>query len=518
MFWQASQAFGNDPKILPHTELPNETPLQIPDYRTIFLRHRRFDSPCLNPNIMSFIHRDFLLQTPAARRLFHDYAEAQPILDYHNHLSPRDIAGNRQFADLTEIWLEGDHYKWRAMRAAGVAERFITGDAAPRDKFLAWARVVPLTLRNPLYHWTHLELKRTFDIDELLDENSAPRIWDAANQQLALPENSARGLLQKFDVRALCTTDDPADDLNWHRQIAQSDCAARVYPTFRPDRALAVDNPAALQTWTEKLGQTCGRAIESLADLLQALEKRHHDFHAAGGRLSDHGLSRLPAQFATRDEAAETFHRALLGEAADFNSAQRFAGFLMLFFGALDARKGWTKQLHLGARRNNNAAMFEKLGADTGYDSIGDWSQIEGLGAYFNELNQADALPQTIVYNLNPADNYAIATMLGNFAGGGKGKMQMGSGWWFLDQKEAMEWQINALSNAGLLSQFVGMLTDSRSWMSFPRHEYFRRVLCNLVGQEMENGLLPQDFDLVGGMIGRICYANARDYLGLEVG
>ena len=468
---------------------------------------------------MSFIHPDFLLQSAAARRLFHDYAAAEPILDYHNHLPPRDIAQNRQFANLTEIWLEGDHYKWRAMRAAGVPEEFITGAATAREKFLAWARVVPLTLRNPLYHWTHLELKRYFDIDELLDEQSASRIWDAANEQLASPENSARGWLKKFDVRALCTTDDPADDLNWHHQIAQSNCETRVYPTFRPDRALAVDNPGALNGWLEKLGATCGREIDDLNDLLEALEKRHDDFGAIGGRLSDHGLSQLPTQFATREEASAIFLRARRGHAADADETQRFAGYMMLFFGQLDAKKSWTKQLHLGARRNNNATMLEKLGADTGYDSIGDFSQIACLGAYFDELNKSDALPQTIVYNLNPSDNYAVATMLGNFQGGEKaGKMQMGSGWWFLDQKEAMEWQINALSNVGLLSQFVGMLTDSRSWMSFPRHEYFRRVLCNLVGQDMENGLLPTDYELVGAMIKRICYANARDYLGLEVG
>ena len=466
---------------------------------------------------MSFINPDFLLQTKAARQLFHEYAASQPILDYHNHLPPRDIAEDRQFANLHEIWLEGDHYKWRAMRAAGVPEELITGAATPRDKFLAWARVVPQTLRNPLYHWTHLELKRYFDIDELLDENSAERIWDNANEQLALPENSARGLLKKFDVRALCTTDDPADDLNWHRQIAQSDCETRVYPTFRPDKAMALDNYEALKNWMTKLGQTCGREVKSFDDMLESLEKRHDDFHAIGGRLSDHGLTHLPTQFAGERDAENTFRNAQYS-ALNREENERFTGFMMQFFGELDARKGWTKQLHLGARRNNNAAMFEKLGADTGYDSIGDWPQIEGLGAYFSKLSENDLLPQTIVYGLNPADNYAIATMMGNFQGGKVGKMQMGSGWWFQDQKEAMEWQINALSNVGLLSQFVGMLTDSRSFMSFPRHEYFRRMLCNLVGRDMEDGLLPRDFDLVGGMIRNICYANARDYLGLQVG
>ena len=466
---------------------------------------------------MSFINPDFLLQTGAARQLYHDYAAAEPILDYHNHLPPKDIALDRQFANLHEIWLEGDHYKWRAMRAAGVPEDLITGAATPHDKFLAWARVVPQTLRNPLYHWTHLELKRYFDIDELLDENSAQRIWDKANEQLALPENSARGLLRKFEVRALCTTDDPADDLNWHRQIAQSDCQTRVYPTFRPDKAMALENYEALKAWTKKLGQTCNREIKNFGDLIDALEKRHDDFHAIGGRLSDHGLSHLPTQFADERAAENTFWNAeYSGPHGD--DGESYTGFMMQFFGELDARKGWTKQLHLGARRNNNAAMFAKLGADTGYDSIGDWPQLDGLGAYFSKLSENDSLPQTIVYNLNPSDNYGVATMMGNFAGGKPGKMQMGSGWWFLDQKEAMEWQINALSNVGLLSQFVGMLTDSRSFMSFPRHEYFRRVLCNLIGRDMEDGLLPRDFDLVGGMIRNICYANARDYLGLEVG
>ena len=466
---------------------------------------------------MPFIHPDFLLQNAPARRLFHDYAESEPILDYHNHLPPRDIAEDRQFADLSAIWLEGDHYKWRAMRAAGVEEKFITGDASPHDKFLAWARVVPQTLRNPLYHWTHLELKRTFGIDELLDENSAPHIWEIANEQLQSPENSARGLLQKFEVRALCTTDDPADDLNWHRQIAASDCPTHVYPTFRPDKAMAIDNPAALKAWMKKLGQTCNREVKNFGDLLEALEKRHDDFHAMGGRLSDHGLSHLPTKFADEKNAENTFWNAEYS-GPHGEDGERFSGFMMQFFGELDAKRGWTKQLHLGARRNNNSKMFAQLGADTGFDSIGTWNQVEGLGAYLSRLSETDALPKTIVYNLNPADNYAIATMLGNFAGGGvKGKMQMGSGWWFLDQKEAMEWQINALSNTGLLGNFVGMLTDSRSFMSFPRHEYFRRVLCNLIGRDMENGELPDDYELVGNMVKNICYANAREYLGLEV-
>ena len=464
---------------------------------------------------MPFIHPDFLLHNAPARRLFHDYAAPQPILDYHNHLPPQDIARDRQFADLTEIWLQGDHYKWRALRADGAPEHLITGDASPYEKFLAWAKTVPHTLRNPLYHWTHLELKRYFEIDELLDEKSAPRIWEVANAQLARPENSARGLLQKFDVRALCTTDDPADSLDWHQQIAASDCPARVYPTFRPDKALNVGAPD-YNLWLDKLARTCDREIQTLSDLLEALQARHDDFHSVGGRLSDHGLNQAPAHFASETEAAQIFARARAGQLAATDEAARFAGFLMLFFGRLDAAKGWTKQLHLGARRNNNARMFERLGPDTGFDSIGDFPQTEALAVYLDRLNGENALPQIVIYNLNPADNYALSTLIGNFQSDTPGKLQFGSGWWFLDQKEAMQWQLNALSNNGLLWNFIGMLTDSRSFMSFPRHEYFRRILCNLIGEDMASGELPDDYELVGTMVKNICYGNARDYLKLE--
>ena len=463
---------------------------------------------------MSFIHPDFLLQSAPARRLYHEFAHAEPILDYHNHLPPRDIATDRQFADLSAIWLEGDHYKWRAMRADGVAENLITGDAAPRDKFLAWAKTVPHTLRNPLYHWTHLELKRYFGIEELLNEKSAPRIWEEANAQLALPQNSARGLLEKFEVRALCTTDDPADSLEFHRQIAASDCGTRVYPTFRPDKALNV-GASDYNVWIDKLAQTCDREIRTLDDLLESLRQRHDDFHAMGGRLSDHGLEQMPREFPAYRDAAAIFDTARAGGFASERDRKLFAGFMMVFFGQLDAAKGWTKQLHLGARRNNNGRMLERLGPDTGYDSIGDWGQVAGLSAYLDQLQTLGALPKTVIYNLNPSDNYAIATLVGNFQSDIPGKIQFGSGWWFLDQKEAMQWQLNALSNNGLLWNFIGMLTDSRSFMSFPRHEYFRRVLCNLVGEDMKNGELPEDYGLVGAMIRNICYANARDYLGL---
>lgn len=466
---------------------------------------------------MPFIHDDFLLQTSAARRLYHEFARDEPILDYHNHLPPRDIACNRQFADLFEIWLEGDHYKWRAMRANGTEERFCTGDAAPYEKFLAWAKVVPDTLRNPLFHWTHLELKRYFEIDELLNENTAPAIWERANEQLQTPQFSTQSLLGKFDVRALCTTDDPAQSLESHRTIAASDLQTRVYPTFRPDKALAVHQPTVFNSWVEQLGAAAHLEITNFVDFLGALEKRHDDFHALGCRLSDHGLSQPFADFPPQSEAAAIFERARSGNAASAQQQHRFASFLMLFFGQLDARRGWTKQLHIGAQRNNNSRRFEELGPDTGFDSIGDCPQAAALAGYLDRLDRENALPKTVLYNLNPADNYLFAAMTGNFQGGARGKIQFGSGWWFLDQKEAMEWQLNALSNNGLLARFIGMLTDSRSFMSFPRHEYFRRVLCNLVGRDMENGELPADFELVGAMIRNICYANAKEYLALEV-
>ena len=467
---------------------------------------------------MPFITDDFLLQTEAARRLYHEHAAGQPILDYHCHLPPADVAGNRRFANLFEIWLEGDHYKWRAMRANGVPERLCTGDAAPYEKFLAWAATVPRCLRNPLYHWTHLELQRYFGIDELLDERSAPAIWKAANERLRSDDLSAHGILRMFDVRAVCTTDDPADPLDHHHTIAASGIPTKVYPTFRPDRALQVDDPTQFNTWVNRLSETAKQPIVEFTDFLRALERRHQDFHDVGGRLSDHGLPYCYASACTDFEAAAIFHRARSGQAATPAEHEQFASNLMLFFGRLDAQKGWTKQLHVGARRNVNTRMLAKLGRDTGYDSIGDYPQVEGLAWYLDQLEQQESLPKTILYNNNPVDNYTLATMVGNFQDGSlAGRMQFGSGWWYLDQKEGIEWQINALSNAGLLANFVGMLTDSRSFMSYPRHEYFRRVLCNMLGAEMERGELPNDQALVGKMVEDICFDNARRYLGLAL-
>ncbi len=468
---------------------------------------------------MPFIHDDFLLQSESARRLYHEFAKDQPILDYHNHLPPGDIANDRQFANLFEIWLEGDHYKWRAMRCNGVSEPYVTGDADPYDKFLAFARTVPHTLRNPLYHWTHLELKRYFGIDELLSEETAPAIWEAANARLKTPEMSAQSILKSWNVRALCTTDDPVDDLAHHQAVAKSGFEVGVYPTFRPDKALNVHMPKAFNTWTDLLAERAGMEIRSFADFQEALKQRHDFFHSVGGRLSDHGLEQCFADFCPESEAEAIFAKARDGEPATEEEQRRFASNMMLFFGQLDAEKGWTKQLHIGAMRNNNLRLFNELGADIGCDSIGDLPQGRALSAYLGQLELENALPKMVLYNLNPADNYLFATMVGNFQDGEiAGKVQFGSGWWFLDQKEAMEWQMNALSNCGLLSRFIGMLTDSRSFMSFPRHEYFRRTLCNLIGQDIEDGIIPNEDSLVGPLIRNVCYDNARNFLGLKAG
>ncbi|HUB82859.1 MAG TPA: glucuronate isomerase [Bryobacteraceae bacterium] len=466
---------------------------------------------------MPFIHEDFLLNNLAAVRLYHEYAEHEPILDYHCHLPPREVAENRRFQNLFEIWLEGDHYKWRAMRANGIGEEYCTGSRPPKEKFLAWARTVPQTLRNPLYHWTHLELKRYFGIEELLDETSAERIWDRANALLGNDDLRPQGIMRKFQVKCVCTTDDPADDLAPHRKMASNGMATKVYPAFRPDQALNVHLPEKLNAWVGRLEAASNVSIANLTGLVDALRQRHDFFHQMGGRLSDHGLNTPFADFPSESEAAAIFAHARSGQAATPQEHARFASYMMLVFGRLDAEKGWTKQLHLGARRNGNTRRFRELGADVGFDSIGDWAQADGLGGYLDRLDQEKALPKIVVYNLNPADNYLMATMIGNFQDGTvAGKIQFGSGWWFLDQKEAMEWQMNALSNCGLISRFIGMLTDSRSFLSYPRHEYFRRTLCGLFGADMEAGLLPNDFDLVGRTVRAICFENARQFLGLQ--
>jgi glucuronate isomerase len=467
---------------------------------------------------MNFIHENFLLHSRTAERLYHSHACGQPILDYHSHLPPADIAANRQFANLFEIWLEGDHYKWRAMRADGVAEEFCTGNAAPYEKFAAWARTVPATIRNPLYHWTHLELKRYFGIDDLLDEGTAKSVWERANAALQNDKLSAQGILRKFSVRIVCTTDDPCEDLAHHQAVAAAQPGFRVYPTFRPDKALLVDQPEAFNAWITRLERASNIAVSSLQTFLDALKQRHDFFHAQGARLSDHGIPYCYANPCSDREAEAIFAKARAGSVATPAEHEQFASVLMLFLGKLDADRGWTKQLHLGALRSVNGRALKEIGPDTGFDTIGDWPQAEALNKYLDLLHRENALPKMVLYNLNPADNYVFSAALGSFQDGvTAGKIQFGSGWWFLDQKEAIEWQLNALSNNGLFSRFIGMLTDSRSFMSFPRHEYFRRVLCDLLGRDVENGELPNDEKLLGTVVRNICFENARQFLGLQL-
>lgn len=461
-----------------------------------------------------FLTEDFLLSNDPARRLYHQFAASQPILDYHCHLRASDISENRRFANLFEIWLEGDHYKWRAMRANGIAEKYITGDATPYEKFLAWARTVPYTLRNPLYHWTHLELQRYFGINELLNETTAPAIWERANA--ALPDGlTAHAILEKFRVEVVCTTDDPTDDLRHHQAIAKSALATLVFPAFRPDKALAVGAPE-FATWTKRLSEVANVDVRDLSAFLQALRKRHDHFHSMGCRLSDHGLDHCYATPCPERAAAAILSKGLAGQPVTVEQHTHFASFMMLFFGRLDAEKGWTKQLHLGAQRKANTLARRKLGADTGFDTIGDFPQGTRLAAYLDLLAQENALPRMILYNSNPADTFPFATLIGCFQDGEQaGKIQYGSAWWFLDQKQGITAQIDALSNAGLLSRFIGMVTDSRSFMSYPRHEYFRRVLCDLIGQDVVRGELPDDEALLGRLVKDICYENARQYLQL---
>jgi glucuronate isomerase len=462
----------------------------------------------------AFLDENFLLSNDVSQKLYHHYAAPQPILDYHCHLPVKDIAENRCFANLFEIWLDGDHYKWRAMRANGVAERYITGDAPAYEKFLAWARTVPYTLRNPLYHWTHLELQRYFGITDLLDEKCAPSIWERANAALA-QELTAHGILRKFRVEVVCTTDDPTDDLCYHRAIADSNLSTGVFPAFRPDKALTIGTPEFL-VWTDKLSKAANIDVRSLNGFLDAIRKRHDDFHSAGCRLSDHGLDLCYATPCPEKAATATFENARNGKAISGGEAAQFASFMMLFFARLDAEKGWTKQLHLGALRNVNSAARNAIGPDTGYDTVGDFPQIRPLASYLDLLARENALPRMILYNNNPADTFAFATLIGCFQDGAEpGKIQYGSAWWFLDQKEGITAQLNALSNVGLLSRFVGMVTDSRSFMSYPRHEYFRRVLCDVVGQELTAGELPDNEALLGRLIQDVCYRNARNYLNL---
>lgn len=460
-----------------------------------------------------FLDENFLLSTETSRRLYHEIAAPLPIIDYHCHLPPQDIADDRRFANLHAIWLEGDHYKWRAMRANGIPERFCTGDAPPYKKFLAYARTVPMTLRNPLYHWTHLELQRYFDIHELLDEESAPAIWEKANSILAQPDFSVSGIFRRMRVEVVCTTDDPADSLAAHQAIAASGGPTRVLPTFRPDKAMQFASIPDWNAYVDRLGQVADTDIRTLNHFRAALQQRHDFFHQQGCRLSDHGLDFCPWEECDEARARHLFDQARAGQSLDATAQEQLATYILLFCGRLNAARGWVQQFHLGALRNNSQRQLAALGRDTGFDSIGDWPLVSKLGRFLDALDASDELAKTILYNLNPALNYPMVSMAGNFQDGScPGKIQFGSGWWFLDQLEGMTWQMNALSQIGLLSRFVGMLTDSRSFLSYPRHEYFRRLLCDLMGRDAENGLLPQDDALLGRVIRGVCYENARDY------
>jgi glucuronate isomerase len=466
-----------------------------------------------------FLDENFLLETKAAERLYHEYAAAMPIFDYHCHLPVAEIAENKKFASLTAIWLHGDHYKWRAMRANGINEEYITGKASDLDKFRAWAATVPKTLRNPLYHWTHLELMNPFGITgTLLSPTTADDIYARCTEMLQGDDFSTRGLLKKMRVRVVCTTDDPLDSLEHHQRLRDDPTfRVKVLPAFRPDRAMAVDDPAAFNRWVDRLAELCNCDIADYRRFLDCLTARHGFFHDMGCRLSDHGLEEPYAEDYTEAEVKAIFTKVRIGKAITGSEALVFKSAMLVEFAEMDHDRGWTQQFHLGALRNQNARAFRRLGPDTGYDSIGDFVMGRSLGRLLDRLDSRDKLARTILYVLNPRDNEMIATTIGNFQDGRiPGKIQFGSGWWFNDQKDGMERQLNALSNMGLLSRFVGMLTDSRSFLSYPRHEYFRRVLCNLFGRDMTKGELPHDFELIGETVRDISYRNAVDYFGIE--
>lgn len=468
-----------------------------------------------NPSVIT---ENFLLETPAARTLYHEYAENLPILDYHNHLPPREIAENRQFDNLTQLWLAGDHYKWRAMRTAGVSEDLITGGAPDREKFMAWAATVPATLRNPLYHWTHMELQKPFGIRQRLDSDTAGEIWTATRARLGEPEFFTRGLLSQAKVEILCTTDDPTDDLAWHRAVANdASCPIAVRPTFRPDAAFALESPETWNAWMDRLGAVAGHEIRDWEDLLRALKQRGAYFHEHGGRLSDHALEQAYGDECPVEVAADIFRKARGRAPVTPDEVRRFRSALIHELGLMYADLGWTQQFHLGALRNVNTGMLRRLGRDCGGDVIGDLEQARPLAAMLNRWEEKGRLARTILYNLNPRDNHLLAAMCGAFQDGRvRGKIQFGAAWWFLDQRQGMEEQIETLSNLGLLACFVGMLTDSRSFLSFSRHEYFRRLLCNILGRDIARGWIPDDLPLVGGMVRDICYFNAQRYFGLQ--
>ena len=460
----------------------------------------------------TYLDDNFLLLSETAQELFHGVAKDLPIIDYHTHLPPEEVAGDKRWENITDLWLGHDHYKWRAMRANGIPESHITGDAAPREKFQAYAETIPNTLRNPLYDWTHLELRRCFGIDTLLSPDTAEEIWNACNERLTEPDFSSQGLLRKFRVDAVGTTDDPTDSLEYHAAANASDCPSKTYPTFRPDKAFFVDRPALLNDWLDKLGNN----IATFADLLTALQTRMDHFHENGCRMTDHGMRYALANPCSETEADRILSAARSGQAANESDTDAFGALVMYHVGQWVAEKDWTMQLHLGPKRNPNTRLFEQLGPDSGFDTIGDWPQGESVFSFLDSLAKINKLPKTIIYNLNPRDNAVLASACGSFQEAPyRSKVQFGSGWWFNDTLQGMEDQINTLSSIGLLPHFVGMLTDSRSFLSFPRHEYFRRLLCNITGQDVEDGKLPNDPQLIGKTVANICYHNAVGYFGM---
>lgn len=465
-----------------------------------------------------FMDKDFMLQSETARALYHDFAADMPIFDYHCHLPPQEIADDRNWDNLAEVWLGGDHYKWRAMRTNGVEENLVTGSASWEDKFAAWAQTVPHTMRNPLYHWTHLELQRCFGIDKTLSPETAGEIYSTCSDMLKTPEFSARSLMRKMKVKAVCTTDDPADSLEHHLAIQKDGFDVKVLPTFRPDKAMNLADSRAWKNYIKTLEKSAGAEIKSFASLVEATDSRHEFFHSAGCRLSDHGVQYVPDADATPAELEMIFSNAMSGADISLEDREKFEAAFLYEVAKMNHSRGWVQQFHVGVFRNNSARMFELLGPDTGFDSIADFRQGPGMVRLFDRLDSSDQLAKTILYNINPSDNELFATLIGCFQGGGiPGKMQFGSGWWFLDQKDGMEKQMNALSALGLLSRFVGMLTDSRSFLSYPRHEYFRRILCNLIGRDVENGELPSDIPWLGQMVQNISFNNAENYFGIDL-
>ena len=467
----------------------------------------------------NFITEDFLLHSKAAKTLFHEYAKDMPIFDYHSHLPPEQIANDVKFENITQVWLYGDHYKWRLMRTFGINEEYITGDKSDYDKFISWSRTVPYTIRNPIYHWTHLELKDYFGIsDRVLNPKNADYIYKKCNDLLQTDDFTVKNLLKRFNVKIVCTTDDPTSNLEYHKKIKEAKFEIKVLPTFRPDKGMAVESSKVFNEWVDILESVTNTTINNYDTYISALKERHNYFHDIGCRLSDHGMETIFAENYSDSEISDIFRKIRAGNELGYNEILKFKSAIMIKFGLMDHEKNWTQMLHIGAMRNNNSRMFRSLGPDGGFDSIGDYKVARSLSTFLDILDNDDQLPKTILFNINPKENGTLASMVGNFQDGTiPGKIQYGPAWWFLDTKIGMTNQINILSDMGMLSKFVGMVTDSRSFLSYPRHEYFRRILCNLLGDEIEKGEIPNDLELIGNIVKDICYNNAKNYFGIDV-